>query len=806
MEVVKRDGTREPVSFDKISIRIQRLAEHLEYVEPLLVAQKVIAGVYNGIETSQLDMLAAETAAYMATTHPNYEVLAGRIAISNLQKQTKPDFVEVIRDLHAYVNPKNGKHSPLISTEVYDIVQKHADLINGQIDYSRDFSYSFFGFKTLVRSYLLLIDGRVAERPQHMLMRVSIGIHKDNLTEAFQTYDLMSRLVFTHASPTMFNAGTPRPQCSSCFLLTMTEDSIEGIYETLTRCAQISRCAGGIGVSMHNIRAAGSYIGGTNGTSNGLTPLLRVYNATARYVDQGGGKRKGAFAIYLEPWHADIFDVLDMKKNTGPDELRARDLFYALWINDLFMQRVEANQQWSLMCPDECPGLADCHGEEFKRLYEGYESAGKARRTIPAAQLWQAILETQIETGTPYMLYKDACNAKSNQQHLGTIKGSNLCTEIIEYTSPDEVAVCNLASVSLKAFVVDDNTYDVDSLTTDSLNTSLPGFAGKTSVITKKFDHTRLFQVICQMTRNLNQVIDINYYPLEAARKSNIRHRPIGLGVQGLQDVFFELRLPFDGPEAAQLNAEIFETIYFAACSESNQLAKQYGPYETFTGSPASRGILQFDMWNKKPQSGRWDWDTLKKSIIAHGLRNSLLVAPMPTASTSQILGNTECFEPISSNIYSRSTLSGSFAVVNRYLVEDLQREGLWNSRMKNAIVSAGGSIQHITEISPELKALYKTVWEIKQRVIVDMAVARGAYIDQSQSLNIHMAAPSFAKLTALHFYTWKQGLKTGMYYLRTQPAANAIQFTVEKTATISADLEDGGVCTMEEGCLTCGS
>lgn len=777
MMVIKRNGSREPVSFDKISVRIQALAGGLEHIDPLLVAQKVVQGVYDGVHTSELDNLAGETAAYMSTIHPNYEILAGRIVISNLHKETNSDFFHVVKLLHEYVNPQTGRHCPLIANDVFEIVKANASTICNEIVYERDFDYGYFSAKTLFRGYLLMIEKKIVERPQHMLMRVSIGIHKNDLESAFKTYHLMSKKYFTHASPTMFNAGTPHPQCSSCFLLSMTEDSIEGIYETLTRCAKISKAAGGIGVNLSCIRASGSYISGTNGNSNGLTPMLRVYNATARYVDQGGGKRKGAFAIYLEPWHADIFEVLELKKNTGPDELRARDLFYALWIPDLFMKRVEANSTWSLMCPHECPGLFECYGDEFEQLYIGYEAAGRARKTIQAQDLWFAIIASQIESGTPYMLYKDSANRKSNQRNLGTIRGSNLCCEIIEYTDKDEVAVCNLASIALNMFVTKDGV----------------------------FDHNSLYDVVCQVTRNLNRVIDINYYPIEEARRSNMRHRPIGIGVQGLQDVFFLMKLPFESKLAAQLNQEIFETIYFAAVNTSCKLAKEEGTYETYLGSPASQGQLQFDLWDTSPyqKARRWNWTDLKLRIKKHGLRNSLLVSPMPTASTAQILGNVECFEPLSSNIYSRTTLAGSFTVINHYLVKDLQALGLWTPEMKNSIISAGGSIQAVPSIPQELKDIYKTVWEVKQRTIIDMAADRGVYIDQSQSMNIHMAEPTFAKMSSLHFYAWKKGLKTGLYYLRSRPAANAVQFTVDK---LDATPVVGEVCTMEDGCLSCGS
>ena len=820
--VIKRDGRKEKVSYDQILERLTELSSDLEGVNVLEVAKKVVQGVQSGIKTSELDNLAAETAAYLVTTHHEYETLAARLAISNLQKETEDSFLKTVQTLYSYINPKNNKHSPLVSEELVEVVKKHEEEIQMRIDYKRDFNYDYFGFKTLCRSYLLKIDDHIVERPQHMLMRVSLGIWKDDLEQAFATYDLMSMLQFTHASPTLFNSGTPKPQCSSCFLLTMTEDSIKGIFETLARCAEISKTAGGIGLSVHCIRASGSYIAGTNGISNGLVPLLRVYNNTARYVDQGGGKRKGAFAIYLEPWHADIFDFLDLKKNHGKDEVRARDLFYALWIPDLFMKRVEQKGKWSLMCPDECPGLYDTYGEEFEQLYEKYEKEGKVRRTVEAQELWFAIIESQIETGTPYMLYKDACNKKSNQKNLGTIRSSNLCTEIIQYTSPDEIAVCNLASLALPKFVVspkDGSPY---------------------------FDHQAFKQVVMQVTRNLNKVIDVNYYPVKEAETSNKRHRPIGIGVQGLADAFILLRLPFDSEGAARVNREIFETLYFAALTSSNELAKKDGPYTTFQGSPASQGILQYDMWGVTPSS-RWDWASLKQSIMQHGLRNSLLIAPMPTASSSQILGNNECFEPYTSNIYQRRVLSGAFTIVNKHLLNDLMKLGLWNNQMKDRIIAAGGSIQSINEIPIELKELYKTVWEIKQRVVVDMAADRGAYIDQSQSLNIFMANPTFKLMTSMHFYGWKKGLKTGMYYLRTRGAADAIQFTVDPNTVQAAiksastpnalpkkgkknskpskeaaeakpaktevgnvggglDFAIGAVCTMEDGCISCGS
>lgn len=759
--VVKRDGRQQPVKFDKITARIKKLAYGLDpLVDVTEVAQKVCAGVYDGVHTSELDELAAETAAYMSTRHHDYSILAARIAVSNLHKNTEKSFSAVMERLYVYRSPKTGEPAPLIADDVIDIVRRHAERLDGAIIYDRDFSYDYFGFKTLERSYLLRIDGKVVERPQQMLMRVAIGIHKEDIDAAMETYDYMSRKYFTHASPTLFNAGTPRPQLSSCFLLTMTEDSIEGIYDTLKRCAVISKSAGGIGLAVHNIRATKSYIRGTNGTSNGIVPMLRVFNDTARYVDQGGGKRKGAFAVYLEPWHADIFEWLDLKKNHGKEEARARDLFYALWTPDLFMKRVEANAQWSLFCPNEAPGLADVWGEAFDQLYERYEAEGRARETIPARKLWFSILESQIETGTPYMLYKDHCNRKSNQRNLGTIRCSNLCTEIVEFTSPDEVAVCNLASIALNKFVI-------------------PGDRDKGTDPVYNFDE--LAFVTRMVTKNLNKIIDVNFYPIPEARNSNLRHRPIGIGVQGLADAFILMRMPFESDEARQLNKDIFECIYYNALLASNELAERDGAYSTFEGSPASQGMLQFDLWQVKPNSDRWDWDALKDRIARHGLRNSLLVAPMPTASTSQILGNNECFEPYTSNLYTRRVLAGEFTVVNQHLVRDLQELNLWNPLMKNKIIAHSGSIQQITEIPEPIRNLYKTVWEVSQRRLLDLAADRGAFIDQSQSLNVYMGQPTIGKLSSMHFHGWRLGLKTGMYYLRTRPAADAIKFTLDQ-------------------------
>lgn len=798
MFVIKRNGRKESVKFDKITARIQKLSYGLSpLVDAIDVAKKVIEGLYDGVSTTELDNLAAETSASLTTKHPDYALLASRIAVSNLHKNTTKSFSETMLNLYHYSDAHSGRKMPLIADDVIEIIGKNADLLDSSIIYDRDFSFDYFGFKTLEKSYLLRIDGKVIERPQHMYMRVAIGIHKNDLDSVINTYNLMTERWFTHATPTLFNAGTPKPQMSSCFLLAMKDDSIDGIYDTLKQTARISQSAGGIGLAIHNVRATGSYIGGTNGTSNGIVPMLKVFNDTARYVDQGGGKRKGAFAIYLEPWHADVFEFLDLRKNHGKEEMRARDLFYALWVPDLFMKRVEANEEWSLFCPHEAPGLHECFGKEFEELYEQYESEGRARKTIKAQELWFAILEAQIETGTPYLLYKDAANSKSNQQNLGAIKCSNLCTEIMEYTSPDEVAVCNLASIALPRFVTDG-----------------------------QFDFGKLYEITYQVTKNLNCIIDNNFYPVEEARKSNLRHRPVGLGVQGLADVFILMRLPFESEMAALLNKNIFETIYFAAMTASKDLAKEHGAYETFEGSPLSKGLFQFDLWDVKP-SERHDWEKLREEVKQFGVRNSLLVAPMPTASTSQVLGNNECFEPYTSNIYTRRVLSGEFIIVNKHLLKDLINLGLWNNTMKDNIIRANGSVQHIEEIPKEVRELYKTVWEIKQRNLIDMAADRGAFICQSQSLNLFVDNPNTAKLTSMHFYAWKKGLKTGMYYLRTQAATKAVQFTVEKQGGKTLEpvvpkldpvqnndltgveplLSEGGAsCSMEDGCLSCGS
>jgi ribonucleoside-diphosphate reductase alpha chain len=796
MYVLKRDGKKEPVMFDKITARVKKMCYGLnKIVDPVKVAMRVIEGLYDGVTTSELDNLAAETAATMTTAHPDYAKLAARIAVSNLHKNTKKSFSETMDDLYYYVNPRTDKKAPLLADDVYDIIKKNSEKLDSTIIYNRDFNYNYFGFKTLERSYLLKLNGQIAERPQHMLMRVAIGIHKSDIDEAIATYELMSKKYFTHATPTLFNAGTPKPQMSSCFLLQMQDDSIDGIYDTLKQTAKISQSAGGIGLSLHNVRATGSYIRGTNGTSNGIVPMLKVFNDTARYVDQGGGKRKGSFAMYLEPWHADIFDFLDLKKNHGKEEMRARDLFYAMWIPDLFMKRVQEDGNWTLMCPNECPNLFDSYGDEFEKVYEKYELAKKGRKTIKARELWEKILESQIETGTPYMLYKDAVNRKTNHKNLGTIRSSNLCTEIMEYTANDEVAVCNLASIALPMFISERENGE------------------------KYFNHKKLFDVTKKVTRNLDTVIDMNYYPVKEAENSNFRHRPVGLGIQGLADTFIGLRLPFTSDEAKRLNQDIFETMYFAAVTSSMEIAKVKEPYSTFKGSPMSEGEFQFNMWGIKDDelSGNWDWVKLRKNVMKHGVRNSLLVAPMPTASTSQILGNNEAFEPYTSNIYTRRVLSGEFIVVNKHLLEDLVELNLWDNNMKEEIMRANGSIQHIETIPADLKELYKTVWEMSMKDIIDMARHRGYFIDQSQSLNLFMQDPDFGKLTSMHFYGWKSGLKTGMYYLRTKSAVNAKQFTLnieKKEAVEDTPMSPEEYKAMVEAsrdagpddCLMCGS
>lgn len=777
MFVIKRNGKKEAVHFDKITARIHKLIYGLSISEKdvIEIAKKIIQGIYDNVTTTELDNLAAETAAAQTTIHPDFSVLAARIAVSNLHKNTLKSFSKTAQLLYEYTDPITQTHAPLISEEIYKIIRKNADELDSSVIYDRDYNFDYFGFKTLERSYLIRTNGKVTERPQHLFMRVALGIHKEDIQAAIETYNLMSEKWFIHATPTLFNAGTPKPQMSSCFLLSMTEDSIAGIFDTLKRCALISQSAGGIGVSIHNIRSTGSYIKGTGGISNGIIPMLRVFNDTARYVDQGGGKRKGAIAVYIEPWHLDIFDFIDIRKNHGKEEMRARDLFPALWIPDLFMQRVEADQMWSLFDPNEAQGLYEVYGEKFNELYTTYENEGKFRKQIRARELWTAILEAQIETGTPYMCYKDAVNEKSNQKNIGTIRSSNLCTEIMEYTNADEVSVCNLASLALPRYV------------------SSGGF-----------DFQKLYEVTKIVTRNLNKIIDGNYYPIPETKTSNDRHRPIGLGVQGLADVFLLLRLPFESPEARRLNKDIFETIYFASMEASMDLAKEQGAYSSFAGSPLSEGKFQFDLWQVVP-SDRWDWEKLRQEVMTHGVRNSLLLAPMPTASTSQILGNNECFEPYTSNIYNRRVLSGEFVVVNKFLLKDLIELGLWNPTMKNKLIAENGSVQNIPEIPTELKELYKTVWEIKQKTIIDMAAERGAFICQSQSLNLFMAEPNLAKLTSMHFHAWKSGLKTGMYYLRTKAAVDAIKFTVDTQLLLG---QSQVACSLDnpEECLACGS
>ncbi|MEJ7611054.1 MAG: ribonucleoside-diphosphate reductase subunit alpha [Ferruginibacter sp.] len=782
MQVIKRNGKYEAVHFDKITSRVMKLSYglHLKSEDIIEISKKVVAGIYNNVTTTELDNLAAETSASFTTRHPDFAVLAARIAVSNLHKNTLKSFSETAELLYNYIDDKTGAHAPLLADDVYAVILEHKDLLDASIIYERDYHFDFFGFKTLEKSYLLKVNGKITERPQHLFMRVALGIHKTDVAAAIETYNLMSEKWFIHATPTLFNSGTPKPQMSSCFLLSMKEDSISGIYDTLKDCAMISQSAGGIGLNIHNIRATGSYIKGTNGTSNGIIPMLRVFNDTARYVDQGGGKRKGAFSVYLEPWHADVFEFLELRKNHGKEEMRARDLFLALWIPDLFMKRVEADAEWSLFCPNEAQNLHTTHGAEFEALYEKYEQEGRAKKTFPARELWNAILEAQIETGTPYVLYKDAANTKSNQQNLGTIRCSNLCTEIIEYSDDKETAVCNLASLSLPRFVEG-----------------------------KSFNFDKLLEVTKIVTRNLNKVIDGNYYPIPETKRSNTRHRPIGLGVQGLADVFMMMGLAFESDMAKLLNKNIFETIYFAAMTASCELAKKDGAYETFPGSPLSKGLFQFDLWNVAPGE-RYDWESLRKEVMTHGVRNSLLLAPMPTASTSQILGNNECFEPYTSNIYNRRVLSGEFAIVNKHLLKDLGSLGLWNDNMKQRIIAANGSVQNIEEIPTELKEIYKTVWEIRQRNVIDMAADRGAYICQSQSLNLFVEQPNFAKLSSMHFYTWKKGLKTGMYYLRTKAAADAIKFTVDADV-LNKTKEDQAAeitCSLDnpEGCVSCGS
>jgi ribonucleoside-diphosphate reductase alpha chain len=808
MRVTKRNGELEEIAFDKILSRIKKLGQEAGIqINYASLVMKVIDQLYDGIPTTKIDELAAEQCASMSTSNPDYGTLASRIIVSNHQKNTDPYYDMVINRLYNFKDI-HGKKSPLLSDKLFEFVSAHIAEIEDMIDYERDYLIDYFGFKTLERAYLFKVGDKIVERPQHMWMRVAIGIHGDLKSEDIketlrlikETYDLMSLKFFTHATPTLFNAGTPRQQLSSCYLIAMEDDSLDGIYNTLKDCAQISKYAGGIGLHIHNIRAKGTHIQGTNGTSNGLVPMLRVFNNTARYIDQGGGKRNGSFAIYLEPWHADISDFLELKKNHGDEELKARDLFYALWISDLFMERVkEKAGKWSLFCPHECPGLSNCYGLEFKTLYEKYESEGKARKTILARDLWFQILDAQMETGTPYILYKDAANMKSNQKNLGTIKSSNLCCEIQQYSDANETAVCNLASIALPAFVNEE---------------------------TKQFDYNRLIEVTKVVTNNLNRVIDINFYPTEKTKVSNMKHRPIGIGVQGLADAFFLMDIPFHSEEAKQINKDIFETIYYAALTKSNELAIQRkqdkfsiftedeltklptnleGSYSSFVGSPASEGILQFDMWsNFTGHSSKlgYDWVTLKTSIIENGLRNSLLVAPMPTASTSQILGYNECFEPITSNIYSRRTLAGEFVLPNKYLMKDLIKIGLWNEQIKNNIIANKGSIQHLTNIPEHIRNKYKIVWEIPMKHIIDMSADRGTYICQSQSLNLWMEDPVYNKLTSMHFYAWEKGLKTGIYYLRRKAKHQAQQFTIEPEAIKNSNKDEND--NKEEICEMC--
>ena len=847
MFVIKRNGDKEEVSFDKVTRRIKNLSCDLK-INAFVIAQKVCQEIYDGVLTTDLDELAAQTCAHLSTEHLDYGILASRICISNHQKNTSPSFSETISILYNHTDIHN-KPTPLVSQKLYDIVMKNKVKLNTYIKYERDYNFDYFGFKTLEKAYLIKINDIVIERPQHMLMRVALGIHNDDFKDALNTYDLMSQQFFIHATPTLYNSGTPRPQLSSCFLLELYSDSISGIYKTLGDCAEISKWSGGIGVNIHKVRANNSKIRGTNGKSTGIIPMLRVFNNTARYVNQGG-KRNGSFAMYLEPWHADIEDFLKLKKNHGNEEERARDLFYALWIPDLFMKRVEADENWTLMCPDECPGLSDCYGEEFEKLYLEYEQKNMGRKSINAQEIWFSILESQIETGQPYILYKDSCNKKSNQKNIGTIKCSNLCTEIVQYTSPEETAVCNLASVGLPKLINNN-----------------------------EFNFQKLYEITRVMTKNLNKVIDVNFYPIPEAERSNKRHRPIGIGVQGLADTFAKLGYPFDSDEAVKLNKEIFETIYFAAVTESMEIAKKRkelltnyfklldkitvytgenkdnyqpiqnlykqeyletyitnlqlhkdyhkiedtcseilrlnkiikpieeellkfkeigGAYATYKGSPVDKGILQYDMWGVTP-SDRWDWKTLKEEIQKFGIRNSLLLSPMPTASTAQILGNNEAIEPYTSNIYSRRTLAGEFVIVNKHLVKDLMDIDIWNKDIKDQIILNRGSVQDIDIIPNEIKNKYKTVWEIKQKKLIDMSVDRGAFICQSQSLNLFVAEPTFNKLSSMHFYSWKQGLKTGIYYLRTRAVANAQQFTIDPNKVSKTSQQ----CT-DEICTSC--
>ena len=786
MQVVKRDGSKEDVSFDKVLNRIRIAAKDLE-VNPTLIAQRTLLRIYDGVKTSELDELAAQLSISLMTTNPDYGTLASRIAVSNHHRNTSDKFTDVVKALSEQTLDKTGEKTSIVSQELIELCEKYGEQIDAKIDYERDYLFDYFGFKTLEKLQYLLRDtkGKTLERPQHLIMRVSLALWGSvDLEKAFETYDLLSQKYFIHATPTNFNAGTKRQQLSSCFLLAMKEDSIAGIYDTLKDCAMISKNSGGIGLHIHNIRAKGSLIKGTNGTSNGIVPMLRNFNDTARYCDQGGGKRNGSFAIYLEPWHADVEDFLKLKLNTGSEEERCRDLFYALWIPDLFMERVEKNEPWTLFCPSEAPGLADVYGDEFKVLYEKYEAEGRGRKQVDAQKLWFKVLDSQIETGTPYLLYKDAANKKSNQKNLGTIKSSNLCVEIIEYSNESETAVCNLASIALPMYV---------------------------DAKTKKFNYEKLRQVVKVAIKNLNRVIDINYYPTPETERSNMRHRPVGLGVQGLADVFALMRVPWESEKAAELNQRIFEHIYYAAVESSCEVAEEEGPYSTYIGSPMSEGKFQYDMWGITPltdNDNSLDWSSLKEKVNKHGVRNSLLMAPMPTASTSQILGFNECIEPFTSNIYTRRTLAGEFIIVNKHLMRDLEKLDLWNENMKQQIIARNGSIQGIEEIPESIQKLYKTSWEIKQKTLIDMAAARGAFICQSQSLNLFVADPNYAKLTSMHFYSWKQGLKTGIYYLRTRAPVMAQKFTVDpelqKAAEKSEQERLHKKYAPDEGCTMC--
>jgi len=789
MEVIKRDGSRERVKLDKILNRVKKQCYglNMDYIEPMEIAKKVIHGLYDGISSVELDVLAAETAAALTPTHPDYSILAARISVTSLHKRTPKSFSAVIEQLYNYVDPKTGLKAPMIADDVYKIISENSKDIDSQIITDRDLDYDYFGYKTLEKSYLLKIDGQPSERPQQMLMRVAIGIHKEDLASAYKTYDLMSQGYFTHATPTLFNSGTRRPQLSSCFLVSMDDDSIQGIYKTLSDVAQISKNAGGIGLHIHNVRGTGAYIKGTNGTSNGIIPMLKVFNETARYVDQGGGRRKGSFAIYLEPWHCDVEDFLNLRKNHGKEEMRARDLFLALWTPDLFMERVKADGEWTLFSPDEAPGLDDVYGDDFDKLYTKYEAEGRGRKTIKAQELWYKIIEAQIETGTPYMLYKDAANIKSNQKNLGTIKSSNLCTEIMEYSDSKETAVCNLASIALPKFII----------------------TGKKP----KYDFNALKDIAYTATINLNRVIDVNYYPTKETKASNMKHRPIGIGVQGLADTFAILKIPFESDEAKILDRDIFEAIYYGAMCASVDLAEKEGAYQTFKGSPLSKGLFQFDLWNELP-STRWDWEELRERVKTFGARNSLLLAPMPTASTSQILRNNECFEPFTSNIYIRKTLSGEFPVVNKHLVKDLVKIGLWNEGLRDKIIINNGSVQDIVEIPEDLKTIYKTAWEMSQKIIIDHAATRAPFICQSQSMNLFVQDANFAKLSSAHFYGWDKGLKTGSYYIRTKAATTAIKGlgidttkSQEVTKTEDENYSDL-LCSIDnpDDCIACGS